>query len=191
MEKFGEKIGIVLLLLTCMNISSSPHPVILLLCYGIHEMGHVFFACITGAGLTDFKASLCRLSIKYDCSCISYVKEALVCAGGIVFNLLFFAIFAAPVFDFYENIRFFSVCNLSLAIMNAYPVSVLDGGGIVRCLTYRFAKRERAVRIVSAISFIFTFILWLFAVYLQLVFSSDVSVFLISVLLLVEFCLTR
>ncbi len=191
MESLGEKIGLILILLTTMNISSSPHPLILILCYGIHEAGHLFFAYIMGAGITDFKTSLLRLSIKYDCSSISYMREALVCGGGIIFNLLFALIFAAPVFDFNEKIGFFKVCNISLAIMNLYPVTVLDGGGILRCVAYRFSGGERAKRIVSSVSFVFAFVLWLFAVYLQLVFSADPSVFLISVLLLVEFCFAR
>ena len=191
MESLGEKISFILLLLTTMNISSSPHPLLLILCYGIHEMGHIVFAYLSGAHLTDFKTSLCKLSIKYDCSCISYSKEALVCAGGIIFNLLFALIFAAPVFNFNENFAFLTVCNLSLALMNLYPVTVLDGGNIVRCIAYRFAVGDTAKKITSAISFVFAFILWLFAVYLQLVFSSNVSVFLISVLLLIEFCLAQ
>ncbi|MBR7101603.1 MAG: site-2 protease family protein [Clostridia bacterium] len=191
MESLGEKISFILLLLTTMNISSSPHPLLLILCYGIHEMGHIVFAYLSGARLTDFKTSLCKLSIKYDCSCISYSKEALVCAGGIIFNLLFALIFAAPVFNFNENFAFLTVCNLSLALMNLYPVTVLDGGNIVRCIAYRFAVGDTAKKITSAISFVFAFILWLFAVYLQLVFSSNVSVFLISVLLLIEFCLAQ
>ena len=109
MESLGEKIGLVLILLTTMNISSSPHPLILILCYGIHEAGHLFFAYVTGAKIKNFKASLLRLNIKYDCSEISYMKEALVCGGGIIFNLLFALIFAAPVFDFNEKIGFFKV----------------------------------------------------------------------------------
>ena len=191
MESLGEKIGFVLLLLTTMNISSSPHPLLLILCYLIHEAGHLFFAYTVGAEIKDFKASLLRLNIKYDCSKISYVREALVCGGGIIFNLLFAVIFAAPVFDFWENSVFLSVCNLSLAVMNLYPVTVLDGGGIVRCLVYRLTGGENAKNIISRVSFFFAFILWLFAVYLQLVFSSDISIFLISILLLVEFCFSH
>ena len=191
MESLGEKIGFVLILLTTMNISSSPHPLILILCYGIHEAGHLFFAYVTGAKIKNFKASLLRLNIKYDCSGISYMKEALVCGGGIIFNLLLFLIFAAPVFDFNEKIGFFKVCNLSLAIKNLYPVTVLDGGGILRCLAYRLSSRAHADSIISSVSFAFAFIMWIFAVYLQLVFSADPSIFLISVLLLVEFCFTH
>ena len=188
MESLGEKIGLVLILLTTMNISSSPHPLILILCYAIHETGHLFFAYITGARIRDFKTSLCRLSIKYDCAGISYMREALVCGGGIIFNLVFALIFAAPVFKFNENIAFFTVCNISLALMNLYPVTVLDGGGILRCLAYRFSSGERANRFLSSVSFVFSFILWLFAVYLQLVFSSNISMFFISILLLIELC---
>ena len=94
-------------------------------------------------------------------------------------------------FKFNENFAFLTVCNISLALMNLYPVTVLDGGGIVRCIVFRLTGGDTAKKITSAVSFVFVFFLWFFAVYLQLVFSSNVSVFLISVLLLIEFCFAR
>jgi len=188
MEQLGERISLLLLLLTIMNLSASPYPFFILLSYVVHECGHLFFAKVVGPGITDFKTSLCRLCIKYDCTSVSYFRESLVCGGGVIFNLVFFAIFAAPVFRFSEKLVFFSLCNLSLALMNLYPVSVLDGGGILRCTVYSVFKEKTAKRILKLTSFAFAFILWLFAVYLQLVFSSNISMFFISILLLIELC---
>ncbi|MBO5374708.1 MAG: site-2 protease family protein [Clostridia bacterium] len=190
MDKIGEKIGFFAFFLTIMSVSSSPHPLLLGLCYLIHESGHLIFAKINGVGMNKLKIGSFRLSLSYDCSMVSYGKELLVCAGGIIFNLAFFL-----VFNFFksksEGISFFAFCNLSLALMNLYPISTLDGGRILKCLSMLLFNAKRAEQICRVCSFFFAFILWLCAVYLQLVFDSNVSLFFISVFLLVELCFSR
>lgn len=191
MDRIGEGLSFVFLLLTVMNISASPYPFLLVLAYAVHEAGHFVLARITGAGISGFKASLMRLCIKYDCTRISYLKEALVCGGGIIFNLVLFAIFAAPVFDFNEKIRLFAVYNLSLGLLNLYPVAVLDGGGILRCLANGLLREETAQKVINVASFLFAFLLWLMAVYLQLMFSSDISLLFISIFLMLQLCFSH
>lgn len=188
MDSFGEKISFILFVLTVMNVSSSPHPVILVLCYFIHEAGHLFFAKLMRAEVSNLRASLCRLSIRYDCSRISHIRECAVVGGGILFNLIFALLFSLPVVEKNDAVSFFVICNISLALMNLYPVSILDGGNALRCLLNHFFSEEKSVKIMKVISFIFAFILWLITVYLQLIFSADVSLFFISVLLLMELC---
>ena len=188
MDALGEKVGFLLFVFTVMNVSTSPHPIMLLICYGVHEAGHLFFAYITGAGISSFRTSLCRLSIKYDCSGISYIRECFVVGGGIIFNFLLAFVFSLPVMPKNDTVSFFVLCNLSLALMNLYPVNILDGGNMLKCILNYLFSEEKARKILTVISFIFAFILWLFSVYLQLIFSADVSIFLISVLLLMELC---
>ena len=50
-----DKFAIFSLALTGLSISVSPHPMILIFTYIIHECGHIFFAKICGAGLKKFK----------------------------------------------------------------------------------------------------------------------------------------
>ena len=188
MESLGEKVSFLLFFLTVMNISSSPYPILIIISYIVHECGHIFFAYICGARINNIGGSLFRLKIKYECMGISYMSEALVCLGGALFNFLFALIFAAPVFDFSEKASFFAVCNLSLGIMNLYPVTVLDGGNALRCIVNGFFLKDTAEKLLLCVSFVSAFALWLVSVYLQLIFSADVSVFLISVLLIIEFC---
>ncbi len=188
MESLGEKLSFLLFFITVMNISSSPYPLAIVLCYIIHECGHLFFAYMCGAKIEGMGGALFRLKIRYECMGISYIKEALICLGGALFNFLFALIFAAPVFDFSEKASFFVVCNLSLGIMNLYPVTVLDGGNALRCIVHGLFIKDTAEKVLLCVSFVFAFLLWLFSVYLQLIFSADVSVFLISVLLIIEFC---
>lgn len=189
MDTFWEKISLFTIIFTMMSISSSPHPFILIACYVLHESGHIIVAKIAGAEIVGgIKKKALRLTISYNCNNISYFKEMLVCSGGIIFNLLF-ALFAI-VFRLgaSEVGKFFIICNISLALMNLYPISILDGGGILRTVNLMLFDQEKAEKICKTVSFVFALILWFFAVYLQLVFSANISLFLISVILLVQLC---
>ena len=188
MDTLGEKLGFIALLFTMMSISSSPHPIILIICYGIHEIGHIVVAKTVGARVGKMRSGIFRLCISYDCSHISYGREMAVCAGGIMFNILLALLTYICGFGKYDVGKFFILCNLSLAIMNIYPISILDGGGILRCFFLMIFEPERARKICTFFSFFFAFAMWLCAVYLQLVFRSDISLFFISVFLLVELC---
>lgn len=190
MDKIGEKIGFLALFFTMMSISSSPHPLMLILCYLIHEGGHMLFAKLNGVKMRKLRIGSFRLSLSYDCSCVSYKKELLVCAGGIVFNLISFFI-VELFFKSNPNLSFFAFCSLSLALMNLYPVSTLDGGRILKCICMIFFNEKISERASRAISFFFAFVLWLCAVYLQLVFNSNVSLLFISVFLLIELCFSN
>ncbi|MBQ8163881.1 MAG: site-2 protease family protein [Clostridia bacterium] len=186
--KLGEAVGFLAVFVTMMSISSSPHPVILILCYLIHEAGHLFFVKLTGARVRRMSIGGFKLCLHYDCSMISYKKELLVCAGGIIFNLVSALLFIAlPVKDS-ESASFFVLCNFSLALMNLYPVSTLDGGGILKCIFKSIFEEAKAEKLCKRVSFFFVFIMWLCAVYLQLIFNSNISFLFISVFLLIELC---
>ena len=186
-----ETLSFLALLFTMMSISGSPHPIMLIIAYAIHELGHIFFASLVGAKIQKFKLSALHLSMSYDCSKITYGREALVCLGGIIFNLVTAGvIWLIPAFCG-EACRFFVICNLSLALMNLYPVSILDGAGVLRCVLLLKLRQDLAEKISDTVSIISVFIMWLLSVYLQLVFASNLSLFFISVLLLMELCLSH
>lgn len=187
MDKLTEKIGLLALVFTMMSISSSPHPFLLVFCYLIHEAGHIFFAKLNRIEMNRIKFGSFKMRLFYDCSSSSYKAELWVCAGGIIFNLICF-IFAIPFSNLNDATYFFSICNLSLALMNLYPASTLDGGRILKCILMLLLDVERAHKIFRIISFLFAFILWIFAVYLLLIFDSNASLFFISVFLLIELC---
>ena len=189
MDTFWEKLSFFTIIFTMMSISSSPHPFILVFCYILHETGHIIVAKLVGAEIVGgIKKKAMRLIISYDCSNISYFREMLVCGGGIFFNLLFALV--ATVFHLAasEVGKFFIICNISLAVMNLYPISILDGGGILRSINLMIFEQEKAEKICKITSFVFALILWFLAVYLLLVFSANISLFLISVFLLIELC---
>lgn len=187
MSSLGERLSFFAVLFTMMNISSSPHPVLMLTCYIVHEMGHLIFAKVVGAKTRKIRGGVFKLSIGYDCADLSYKKEALVCLGGVVFNFLF-AILALFTTRGTEAGRFLIVCNLSLGLMNLYPVSILDGGRIVKALLFSIFTSEKAEKISRYVSFFSAFLLWLVATYLQLIFSANISLFFVSVFLLIQLC---
>ena len=135
-----------------------------------------------------FKIGALHLSLSYDGTGLSYGREMAVQAGGIIFNLLsavFVCLFPALRT---EGWQFFAACSFSLAFMNLYPVSILDGGGILKNTISLIWSGDVAEKASKIVSFIFAIFMWLVAVYLQIVFSSNLSLFIISVLLLVELC---
>ncbi|MBO5286632.1 MAG: site-2 protease family protein [Clostridia bacterium] len=188
MDELGENLSTLGLLFTLMSLSTSPHPFILILCYIIHELGHMTFARLTGAKIGKMRAGVFHLSLSYDCSRLTYGKEILVCAGGIIFNLLSVAITCFFPFLQGEVYDFFKICSISLALMNLYPISILDGGGILKGVLLLILPEGVAEKASEVSSFIFAILMWLLAVYLQLVFSSNLSLFFISVLLLIQLC---
>ncbi len=189
MDKIGEKIGIIAALITTISLGASPHPFILILCYLIHEIGHISMARLVGAKMKSFKVGTLRLSLSYDCSQLSYKRELLVLLGGIIFNLIT-ALLAVILKIGGETCEFFVVGSLSLALMNLYPISILDGGGVIKTLASIIWSRDVAEKLSKITSFACAILMWIIAVYFQIVFVSNFSLFLISVVLLVELCFT-
>lgn len=188
MEKLSERLGVFAAVFTTLSLGASPHPFILVLCYVIHEAGHITLARAVGAKIKKFKIGSFHLSLAYDCTEISYKREILVQLGGIIFNLASAGIVA--IFSDFGggSVDFFVICSLSLALMNLYPASMLDGGGVLKSILLLTVEEGRAVRIFKAVSFFAVVLMWLFSVYLQIVFSANLSLFVISVILLVELC---
>ena len=188
MDKIGEKIGVIAVFFTMISISSSPYPITLVISYVIHELGHLVLAKINNIPMKKFKVGSFRISLSYDCSNVSYKKEMALCFGGIFFNFIAVLIAWISGLSGSEVGGFFVLCNISLAAVNLYPVSVLDGGGILRCALMMIFDSCKAQKASKIISFVAVFFLWLCAVYLQLVFDANISMLFISIFLLIELC---
>ena len=187
-NKLGELFSILAIFITMLGISASPHPFLLVLSYAVHELGHIIFAKLVRAKFEKIGAGVFKLALKYDPTGLSYIKEALITVGGIAFNLLF----ALIVFVFFgnqnETVNFLIICNLSLAIANLYPASILDGGRLLNLTLLAIFKENTAKKLISILSFVFVLILWLFSVYIQLILGANISTLIISVFLLVKLC---
>ena len=188
MIKNKNKLSLIALMLSMISVFLTPRPLLLILAYLIHEIGHMFFAKLVGAKISKMSGGVFHLSISYSTLGVSYKKEALVCCGGIIFNVIFGLLALLINTTNNDTVSAFSILNFSLGIMNLYPVSILDGGGILKSLLLSRLQESKADKICLSVSFIFAILMWLIAVYFQIIFSSNVSLFLISILLLVQLC---
>lgn len=188
MEKISERLGFFAAIFTTLSLGTSPHPFILVLCYAIHEAGHITVARLVGGKIKKFKLGPFHLSLSYDCRDLSYKREILVQLGGIIFNLLSVAVVSLFWGFGGGSVDFFIICSVSLALMNLYPASVLDGGGILKTMLLSVTDEMKAMRIFKAVSFVAVILMWMLAVYLQIVFCANLSLFIISLVLLVELC---
>ena len=191
MEKASERFGFFAAIFTTLSLGTSPHPFILVLCYIIHEIGHITLARLVGAEIKKFKIGSFHLSLSYDCSSISYKKEILVQFGGILFNVLSAIIVVISPFFSGESVDFFVICSVSLALMNLYPASILDGGGILKSILLSLMDEEKATKIFKAVSLTSVILMWFVSVYLQIIFCANLSLFIISIVLLIELCLNN
>lgn len=187
MKKSNSKALWIFPLVTLVSIGFSPHPFVLVLCYIVHEIGHIFFAWLMGARMEKLHIGTFHLSLSYDSSELSYKKELLVEAGGIIFNLIG-ALFAISLPFSSDPWSFFIVCSISLALMNLYPVSILDGGGMLKSVLLCILAGDVAEKVSKCVSFVCAILMWLLAVYVQIIFRASPSFFVISVVLLIKLC---
>ena len=188
MTEMYERLGIVAVALTMVSLGTSPHPFILILCYVIHEAGHITVARLVGAPMKRMRAGPFSLCLSYDNSGVTYKREIIIQLGGILFNFISaILVYALPFFKS-DGATFFTVCSFSLALMNLYPVSVLDGGGALKNVFLLILPGDVAEKASKTVSFVCAILMWLVAVYLQLIFSSNMSLFVVSVVLLIELC---
>ena len=187
-SKLREYIALFAAILTLVGIGASAHPFILIFCYLVHEAGHLLFARVCGAQIKKISVGVFKLALGYDSAMLSYKREFLVCFGGILFNLLFAILALALPLEKTQGVEFFLACNFSLALINLYPVSILDGARLLKLTLLGMFSHERAEKISNAVSFVAVILLWLFAIYFQLVFSANISTFVISVFLLIQLC---
>ena len=190
MEQLGERVGILALILTTVSLDTSSHPFVLILCYLIHELGHILMSRLLGAKMRKLKIGPLHLSLSYDCSSLTYFRELLVQLGGIFFNVISAAFVMLVPFLQGDVYDFFVVGSFSLAAMNLYPITILDGAGALKSVLLMIFSERTAEKASRAVSFACAIVMWLVAVYLQIAFSSNMSLFFISVLLLVELCFT-
>ena len=170
--------------LALLSFERAAYPVLLAAVVLLHELGHIAAAYLVGAEVHSAGGGLYRLCLYYDPSRISYGKEALICAGGVIANF----ILAAVTIPFLSGVRaeFFFLSNLASAVFNLLPLRMLDGGGILRCRLLARGDTDEAERASRRISIVFTVILFLLSVYVQLSLNGSLSLFALSVYLIAD-----
>ena len=136
----------------------------------LHETGHIISAKLCGARIASVTLGIGGAEIKMH-GITSYRDDAVISSGGIVCNLLFFALFST---------HSFGIHNLIYALLNGLPVCGLDGGRVLRSvLMMRFF--EKCDLFCNILSFVTLFILWQFSVYLLFKTGANISLFLFCV----------
>lgn len=188
MNNLKSTFTILAVILSLMSISISKNPILLVLSYLIHELGHLFFAHLVGAKMNKIRGGVFHLSLSYEPYTVSYLSEILICSGGIIFNLIASLVIFLVNTSNNDTLSTLLVLNLSLAIMNLYPVSILDGGNILRTLIFWKMSGDVAEKLHKWISFFFAILMWLLSVYIQIIFSTNISLLFISIFLLIQLC---
>ena len=178
---------LIVALFSLISISASPHPFLLTCCYLVHELGHILATRLLGGKIRKITTGVFKIAIGYDTYSMSYRKELLVSIAGIAFNLIF-ALICHLLNNGSEALSFLITCNLSLAVINLYPVSILDGGRLLKLALNLLVSEEKSEKISRHVSFFCGILLWFVSIYLQLVFNANISMLLISVFLLIQLC---
>ncbi len=128
-----------------------------------HESGHLFFFLLCKSPPPRLFADAFGLRLQAPLP-LSPKKEALICLGGPLFNLLAALVLLLGKGDFF---RLYATLHLMLAFFNLFPVYTTDGGRILLSLLRAFLPAETAekiFRLFSALllSFLFFFCAFLF-----------------------------
>lgn len=153
----------------------------------IHESGHII-----AAKKAKIKMSLCKIDIfgaalTPTSNDFSYSDEIFLCICGPALNF-FTAAVALPFYFVTESsvVLYFVLASLSLGLLNLIPIKGFDGGRIFMAILCLLTDIYTADKILSAISFICIFILWVLSVYFLLVSGSNLSLFVFSISLFLK-----
>ena len=116
-----------------------------------------------------------------DSDLFSYNREILLCLAGPATNFLCVFIglhtFGAFPSDFYQ---YFIFASAALGILNLLPIQGFDGGRILHALLSKHLEPRVVGAWISALSFLFIFLLWSISLYLLIRTASSLSLFIFS-----------
>lgn len=151
----------------------------ILLAAVIHELGHVIAATVLGIKLRLCRTGPVGISLKYDFSAVSHLREAAVCLAGPLLGAVCFICC-------YRSTSYLANASAALSLLNLLPISYLDGGCILSALLSSFLSPVAVWNVCRALSVLFTVVLWCSAVYVMLRSGGDISVITVSVYLLYQ-----
>lgn len=155
-------------------------PILAALC---HELGHLAVMLALGVPVREIELTLFGAEIRTPPLGTGTAGTVAVYAAGAAANLLSAAvILLLPHRGF--GAEFFAVCSLSLAALNLLPIRSLDGGCILEAALLRLAPTHTNA-ILDATSLVTLFMLWLAAVYIQLICGGNLSLMLFCMYLFV------
>ncbi len=152
----------------------------------IHESGHLSFMYLFGDSVKSVELTFFGMRIDKNLSTnLSYKKDIVIALGGILFNLLF-AVISYIVYCA-SNLRYFLILaavNFVIAIINSFPVSVLDSGKALRCGLLLYLSKESADKISDCISYLFILIFAVFSVFYFIFYNVNISLLAVNLYLI-------
>ena len=107
----------------------------------LHEFGHLVAMISVGCSIKEISFGSMGIKITKSNLTLSYLQECMVALCGPVVNLIFIIVLVA----FKDNNELFYSSfniNLGLFIVNLFPISMLDGGRIVKFFLLNFVSEE-------------------------------------------------
>lgn len=150
---------------------------LILLSILIHESGHLTAMGLTGTGIERITVLPIGIDIKRKEKYISYPCEIFLSLSGAAANILTFFLFAE-----YE---FFAYTNLLYASINLLPVKGLDGGYALEAFLLCFCSVDTVQKVLKVLSLIFGILLWIIGIYILLILNGNISIFALSIFLLI------
>lgn len=148
----------------------------------LHEIAHFFMLKLYRVRIVSFHPAPFGLCIEYDENLLSLGREVVVCAAGCAINLLTF-LFSLLLYRFGIDILDFGTVSFVLALVNMMPTEPLDGGRILRILITCICGPEAAYRASAVLTYIFGFLVFLFASYMLLTSQGGIYPLLFSIYL--------
>lgn len=150
----------------------------------LHELGHIIALKLCKCDIKKIRFLAVGLQIESNrLNNIGVLKQIFVFSSGVLINL--FLVYLSH-FLAYKGIRsydffIFSALNFYLLVLNLLPISILDGGQILRIILNKIFKTDKACRIFDEISFLTTILLILFS--FSLIFKGNYAFFVTSIYL--------
>ena len=120
----------------------------------IHELGHCVAVWAVRGRITLLRLSAVGAELRLE-GTLSYGQELICALAGPMLNL-FMAFLAAC-----ASREVFAGINLALCAFNLLPVSALDGGRVINCISAMFLGPEAGCRIRSGVDHLFVVVMLL------------------------------
>lgn len=151
----------------------------------LHELGHIAVMHICGMSLTGITVLPYGLEMTSSRPPSSFYEDVAVNSAGCSVNLISFPLFYCLGAVIHGEIGSFlhlvSLASLTLGLLNAFPITSLDGGCVLEALLSIFLPHDTAYRTVRVVSFLFLIVLWVLATYVFMFSGYNYSLFAMAV----------
>lgn len=148
MKKYNIHFSFIILLVASLMLGLFKNMVLILICFAIHELGHLFFIKIFKYRFSNFSLYPYGGVISYQEKNDFLFKEIFVTSGGVIANFIFYLLFLILGIDVFAKLNFYFI------IINLIPIYPLDGGKLLLLFIAYFLPNKLARFIVYSFSII-------------------------------------